>query len=361
MSIKIALLSGAFKNAGDYLIEQRSKMLFERLIPDSEVRVYLRNKIIKEIDNINQCDAVVLSGGPIFMTDLDGYLPLPFLSERLCRPLSIIGGGWYGFGDGNNQVGRYRFSKSTAGFFREIMYKGGVVSARDTLTHEMLVNNGLVQSMLTGCPAWYDLNYINCTEIRSNPNPNNIIISDPADYYNYKSCISLIRYVRERFPSATIKFAFHRGVSAAAKPIVEELTRLCIEKLDLSGNSSGFSIYDHCDLHIGYRVHAHIYNLSIRNKTILIEEDGRGAGVDRTLGLPGIKAYSDLLHSSSLLVHKVYKRTFLYENKRMIDEIESYLNILDKTNNLYFVNAFALQREYFQTMKEAIAKSLTIQ
>lgn len=53
---------------------------------------------------------------------------------------------------------------------------------------------------------------------------------------------------------------------------------------DISGSADGFLIYDNCDLHVGFRVHAHIYNLSKRNKTLLLNEDFRGFAVNETLG-----------------------------------------------------------------------------
>lgn len=50
----------------------------------------------------------------------------------------------------------------------------------------------------------------------------------------------------------------------------------------------GFKEYDSCDLHIRFRVHAHIYNLSHGNTTLLINEDARGSGVNDALGIANI-------------------------------------------------------------------------
>lgn len=43
VGMKIALMSGAYVNAGDFLIEQRSKKLLETNILDAEVDVLKRN------------------------------------------------------------------------------------------------------------------------------------------------------------------------------------------------------------------------------------------------------------------------------------------------------------------------------
>ena len=42
--------------------------------------------------------------------------------------------------------------------------------------------------------------------------------------------------------------------------------------------------YSKVDLHIGYRVHAHIFMNSIAKKSILISEDGRAKGVKGVIG-----------------------------------------------------------------------------
>lgn len=38
--------------------------------------------------------------------------------------------------------------------------------------------------------------------------------------------------------------------------------KIGVKMIDISKSVDGLRIYDDCDLHIGFRVHAHIYNLS---------------------------------------------------------------------------------------------------
>lgn len=64
MNMKIALLSGAFVNAGDFLIEQRSKVLLETNIPNVQVDVLKRNRCYDDkIDMLNGYDMIVFGGG----------------------------------------------------------------------------------------------------------------------------------------------------------------------------------------------------------------------------------------------------------------------------------------------------------
>jgi len=80
-------------------------------------------------------------------------------------------------------------------------------------------------------------------------------------------------------------------VGAKLKVLCDKLCKGGINYCDISYSHEGMEIYDTCDLHIGFRVHAHIYNLSHRHRSLLIEEDNRGAGVNDALGLPRIRAY----------------------------------------------------------------------
>lgn len=90
-----------------------------------------------------------------------------------------------------------------------------------------------------------------------------------------------------------------------------ELEDMRIEIHNIAYGCEGFRNYDECDLHIGYRVHAHIYNLSRRKRSILIEEDVRGAGVNHALGLWHLRAYEN----KRRLAHTTYEKIY---NKYMI-------------------------------------------
>jgi polysaccharide pyruvyl transferase WcaK-like protein len=77
--------------------------------------------------------------------------------------------------------------------------------------------------------------------------------------------------------------------------LADRIAPLGFDVRDVSGDLAKIGFYERCDLHVGYRVHAHIHFLSRRNPSILLHEDGRGRGVDEALGLPGIPAWSRTL------------------------------------------------------------------
>ena len=63
------------------------------------------------------------------------------------------------------------------------------------------------------------------------------------------------------------------------------------ESFEISGAADGFERFDHVALHVGYRVHAHLYCLSHETPTYLVAEDSRGLGMLETLGALGADGF----------------------------------------------------------------------
>ena len=131
-----------------------------------------------------------------------------------------------------------------------------------------------------------------------------------------------------------------------------------VEWIDISGGHEGFSVYDDCDLHIGFRVHAHIYNLSKRNRTILLEEDGRGAGVNEALGLSSIHAYDydDSRSVKQQLLNKIGKKQISYTNEYLNSEILRYIEHLNYTNWIEYDLAFNRMQFYYEKLCRHISR-----
>lgn len=137
---------------------------------------------------------------------------------------------------------------------------------------------------MTGCPAFYNLNYLNSTKCEKNT-IEKICISDNADEYNTPCLIRLLEFLRKNFSTIKMEFIIHRDIRKTVQRLIDIgfFDKLNISVICIAGTDD-FSCYDDCSLHIGFRVHAHIYNLSRRNLSILINEDMRGYGINITLG-----------------------------------------------------------------------------
>ena len=321
--MKIALMSGAFVNAGDFLIEERCKNLFLANISGAQVDIFKRNiSYDDKVDMLNTYDLIVFGGGPGFQKNIYPDR-MPFVSDlnRISTPIAIMGWGWKGTDCSNPVVYRRKaFAPAMQQFIRHISRQSAQIGCRDWYTVNMLKEAGITNTVMTGCPAWYRLDLIEHLHLKeknilTNPNPV-IIVSDPGFSKNMKYMHVLLDTIHAAFPHAYIKVLLHHGIKQYNKWLVEEKnrTKMRYEIDTISGSAEGFKQYDTCDLHIGFRVHAHIYNLSMGTPSILINEDARGNGANDALGLRNVSIdkyldkqlydYFDYLEATELQQYK---------------------------------------------------------
>ena len=146
-----------------------------------------------------------------------------------------------------------------------------------------------------------------------------------VNFINSKSLESemkqIILILKKRFQENDFKVVFHHSLDKEKylsthnaklhflnkhRLFSNWLKQQSIEFVDVSGSVEGLKdIYNECDLHVGFRVHAHIFMCSKSKPSILINEDGRG------------KALNDVLFGFNLNAYKRYKRTFLLKDWRL--------------------------------------------
>lgn len=94
--MKIALMSGAFVNAGDFLIEKRCVEVLKENVQGAEISILKRNMGYNAwLDEFNNnYDLIVFGGGPGFQRNLYPER-MPFLTDmaRLKTPLCNYGVG----------------------------------------------------------------------------------------------------------------------------------------------------------------------------------------------------------------------------------------------------------------------------
>ena len=101
-------------------------------------------------------------------------------------------------------------------------------------------------------------------------------------------------------------------------------------------------LYSNCDLHIGYRVHAHVFMTSIKKPSILIKEDGRGEGMSEVI--EG-KCFDNKLGQKPLWVN-------IFGGRGLPKSICNYLD--DASKNQLCLNY--TKQEYFDEMKKFFAQ-----
>ena len=353
---KFIILSGAYINAGDFLIEKRSKELLMHHIPDAKISVLNRVNVdySDRIEFLNSFDAIIFAGGPIYHPSIYPK-SLPFVNnlEEISSSVFFMGGGLY--------TGIYKstISNDTKKFFRLGNNHGQPLSCRDFYTLRFLKHQGFNNLLMTGCPAWYNLNYVDKLNLEDhNHSRPKICVSEPASESNVKLLGELLKYLRTHFSDASIYLIIHRENKKSIEGIIKSLSAKCdITILEISNSANGFMVYDDCDLHIGFRVHAHLYNLSIRNKSILISEDVRGHGMCHALGLECIDKFPDSFPKQRKIMggfYLNYSPSIYSNNNIVIKKIDDYLEYCELVGYTNYIEAFRRMNLYYQEMQKFI-------
>lgn len=348
---KAVILSGAYKNAGDFLIVDRCMELMKYVYPDICFIQLPRNvDLNNNLEEINSCDVLVLAGGPLYFRDAyPRIIPLVDNLEKIKIKIVTIGCGLSALDDSIDAIyTEFKLDAKMEQLLRRIEKDQGYLSCRDWKTIETLRNCGFKKTLMTGCPAWYDLKSMKDLENKKYnlKAVKKIYISDPAYIENLTIVMDLVKYLKEVYPTAEIAIIFHRGIGAdkyTQKKVAKKYCKLKekldskVEFIDISYGKDGFQYYDQCDLHIGFRVHAHIYNISKGNLSILIEEDFRGGSINDTLGFERIKAYENNrikvfneknFSFLSKVITKLHKKH--RNNYYVIKQVDFYIDKLQK-------------------------------
>ncbi len=367
--MKIAMLSGAYKNAGDFLIVKRCKELLHHFINDCEIVEYERRKALDgHLQEINKADVLLFAGGPAYMPQVyPQIIPLVKDLEEIKVPLFAMAMGWYGRNGSLTELYNYKFTEESMKLLNRFEKDGFYMGARDRHSSICLKQNGFEKNIMTGCAAWYRLDKLGCGLQKKSFKDNPIIcISDPARVANFDLACEVITFLRKRFPNAQIKFVFHRGTGKdeftanstgnALSQFAKKLEDMGVKYENIAYSADGFSVYDTCDMHIGFRVHAHLYNLSSRIPSILLEEDGRGEAANATLGLPSIPCYNtNKIFSGNRYVQKSSDIIFGNTNPYAIRQLGDWLEELEQTQLKAFEWCFSKMEYYFTEMEKHIS------
>jgi len=350
--MKLCVVNFSISNGGDFLIERRMNSLIKKTWPDAEI-TYI-NGVNSKFDRTKRYDAVIGGGGPYYDDRIIEHLFIPFFGEEIKDiKFHLIGSGVYGEDFLDSAVYNKTFSNKTLRFFRSIEENGGTLSCRDVLSWQILRNNGIKKLYMTGCPAWYDFDFIDGIEPKvKNGCIRKIVISDPGVTKNADEQIiradqakKVIKSIADAFPNAELVFTFNNGINTkysfiCNNSIKDYLDKIGIEYVDMSGSEEKFSVYNDADMHIGFRVHSHIYSLSRRIPSILIEEDLRGWGMNETFGLPHLPSYD------------ISER----HNRNVYTPNESLITHLNDVISYNMITDFAAYKGTFLRMKDMYYK-----
>lgn len=342
-------LTGAKKNVGDFLITERAISLLEHIAPEYDFVIQPHWRELENIEFVNNSEGIIILGGPGFQMNMyPGVYKLVKNLTNIKVPIHTLGTGWKGIPGDKTTEELYEFTTTAKKLLDKMNNTSAGMSCRDYQTERALKNNGYNNITMTGCPVWYDIDSIGKGFVP--PKEIKRIVYTPAqDEFFSDQSIKVLDFLLKNYKGAEIIVSFHRGIGKIdeftpksdannTQKLADAAKQLGAKVVDVSFDTDKLSFYDNCDLHIGYRVHAHIYFLSKRLPSILLHEDGRGNGVSEALSSPGVDAYMSSkiyagifspFNKNRRLLSLYRKLSFkvndnvIRDLKNMIDEIES--------------------------------------
>ena len=136
MSKYYVVLTGAQKNAGDYLITEKCKELLRRERPEHElVQLGRWESLDDKLDLINGADALILMGGPAVSPDFyPSIYKLTTNLDDIKVPIVPMAVGWNSKAGDFHGMMNFTFNNKSKELLRRFATNGVGISARDSYT-----------------------------------------------------------------------------------------------------------------------------------------------------------------------------------------------------------------------------------
>ena len=285
-------------NVGDQLVLETAKDLITRETGIDSFLVYHRETDITSVlDKINDTKAVIMPAFEI----RGGIKPYYMFCDDITDievPIIPMGAGWCSYPGDHLDVYNHQYSEKAKYYLDHISNQVKVFTTRDLYTSEALRKNGISNTELVGDCAWYDPDKLN--EDMTRPETiEKLVFTTPHRSLYRNQAKHVLAMLREEFPNADLFCSLHNTPSDQDRALIQRADRLDYEIVRASLDTENIDFYEECDLHVGYRLHGHIGFLRKRLPSVLINEDGRGAGLTHTFGMGGFNGFRRRLSPSN--------------------------------------------------------------
>lgn len=298
------------QNSGDDLIVQSLINLLNALSKEDlefDVVSIAKSTLTKETTfNNTNLDNYVALLCPGFRVSIKGQesltTRLKYIEKALMKkmPVFLIGSSWCIF-PGIEYQTTYKIEPKEKALLNYVLNdENSYLSARDLYTAKLLENNNIVCDM-TGDLGFFDINKMHNDFVFDGLNT--VAISMPHNTHYYKYCKNLKFKLEEKF-NCKVYLCTHQYLPNNKS------------YKNLYGAASNLNFYNSVDLHIGFRLHGHLYFLRNRKPTLLIAEDGRSYGHLNTFDDFGI-------HATPTYILKKYEKVEQFKSNLLKDLSEN--------------------------------------
>jgi len=236
-----------------------------------------------------------------------------------------------------------------------------VSTTRGYLSQEFCRNQKLDHFNFSGDIAFFDNSFHNKKFVKNLP-IKKIVVSDPHRSQIYENVFDrLVSGLKSDFPDSELVVAMH-GVNPEIEFYCNENG---IDFIDIyKFPDSGLNIYDSADLHVGFRVHAHVSALTRRKYSYLLEQDGRGCDygltIERKISVPCYPSlYSKL--TVKALIKRLLGKNLPISGPVSISPAEQLLAIINADRQQGFEKFVGLERQieqFHDLTRQAVGQAL---
>ncbi|WP_157727518.1 polysaccharide pyruvyl transferase family protein [Stappia sp. ES.058] len=268
------------RNVGDALITASTVSLLRRKWPDFDPVVLFREKSLEGFTKRVRHNVIApgfsISNGTypglykLFedLDRIDGFFPLGCSYQHMdASPAAFLD---------------VSIDAATRAFLTAMAAKHGPFPCRDEMIVKRLRHFD-VPAIYSGDMALFDAERVGTDPVPV-PEVPAVAVSLQHGISYLEQSVELLKAVKKRFPDSRRYVALHSARSPLAAILEARAKQLGFEPLHLFGAAEGLDAYGEIDLHIGYRLHAHIHFIRNRKPSVLMVEDARSFGFSRTPG-----------------------------------------------------------------------------
>jgi hypothetical protein len=371
------------RNVGDQLIEEAIKTLLTRLKGETEFfTIFREDDLSNHLDRINQSKAVIF---PLAIRDLPLWPGCYRFTGNLSDfkvPLIPIGTNYNVYPGDCRTRKNTKYSEATRQFLHYLADQNEYFSCREYHTCRLLKDHGISNTLMTGDPAWYEVNKIG-QPMQRKGKVDKLVFSPPLSHFYLEQAIDIMRMLGDLLPEAEKFCVFHTADmntfkeatpenSYAMSPQVTEKNTAIAEFAEkngfevkyLFGESDKLQFYLDCDLHIGYECHAHLYFLRHRIPSVMITEDARGFGFSYSLGGASFDGFERCMGNCEMNVTKnntsgycttLKEYSIAPSSYELLDQLRQYLEE-ELENNFRRISSIAgiIDDTYYSAMEPFI-------
>ena len=371
----ITILTGDKVSSGDALIVNRGVRLLNKLLPEQEILKLDRWKSIESrLDEINNGKALILLGGPAIVEDLyPGIYPLVPNLNDIKVPIIGMGLGATLRSYNNNKCNSFKFYQTSTPLLQRLSKDHKWFSVRDYITDKILKNNGVGNTLVTGCPAWFNLETlgkpVKCDSI------NTVTFAPGMGHFSSKDSfsqqINVMKLMKIWFSKSKKVCVFQDSLGdddyKTSKQIKTQTNlskkaqELGFEVVNCTYNLANMiDIYKQADFLVSYRVHSHVCMLTFGKPSILISEDSRGYGFSDFVGLKIFSSFDDRGriidgYSKPGLRGKVIRKALpLKINPYLLDDLRCHIEQLLDNNFITYAGIHNVILKYYKRMERFV-------